>query len=131
MNDTWIKITAVITLILFVAVIVISATAIGCGFLLGGGSNDLLQGSVDIADPNNPGVGWLALGGIFGSLFGGFIAAFIIVIGIIGIIADVIVCLPMCIGWCIWKKTGSKKAYQICCIISVSLLCMCCLLYFL
>lgn len=122
MSDRFIRISGRINVIIFFVVLGMSLLAIGCGFLLGGVVNEMYQSTVGNADPDNPGSGWLALGGLFGSSIIGLAAAYIVAVGIVGICADAVLCAPLLIGWIIWKKTGNKKAYQICGIISLSIL---------
>lgn len=129
MSDRSIRITARITTIIFFVVLGISLLAIGGGFLLGISVNEMFNSTVANANPDNPGSGWLALGGIFGTTILGFAAAYVVAIGIIGLLADAVFCAPILIGWIIFKKTGNKKVYKICGIISLSLIGLCVVLY--
>lgn len=125
MSNKWIKITSVISLVVFIVVMTMSIFAIGSGLIMSSGVKDMLQGSLDYADPDNPGGGWLALGGIFGSFIGGFAAVFLTAIGIVAAIADILLCTPILIGWIIWKKSGNRRAYTICFIIPAALISLC------
>lgn len=122
MSDKWIKITSIIALVVFIVVMAMSVMAFGGGLILSGGVEDMLQGSLEYADPDNPGGGWLALGGIFGSFIGGFAAIFLAAMGIVAAVADILLGAPILIGWIIWKKTGNRKAYTVCCIIPVAII---------
>ena len=122
MSNRWIKITSLIAFIIAIVVMSISLLAIVFGIMLSGGINEMLQGSLDYAEPDNPGGGWLALGGIFGSIIGGFAAAMLAGMGLIGVIAVVVLGTPILIGWIVWKKTGNRKAYTICFIIPMALI---------
>ena len=106
MSDKWIKITSIIALVVFIVVMAMSVMAFGGGLILSGGVEDMLQGSLEYADPDNPGGGWLALGGIFGSFIGGFAALFLAAMGIVAAVADILLGAPILIGWIIWKKTA-------------------------
>ena len=125
MSDKCIKITSIIVLVIFIVVMAMSVLAFGGGLLMSGGVNDMLQGSLEYADPDNPGGGWLVLGGIFGSFIGGFAAFFLAAMGIVAAVADILLCTPILIGWIIWKKTGNRKAYTVCCIIPAALISLC------
>lgn len=125
MTDRWIRITSRIALIISIVVMAMSLTAIACGFILSDGFKEMLHGSVDNVNPDNPGDGWLALGGIFGSIFGGFAAAFLAAMGIVGVIGVVVLGTPILVGWIIWKKKGNRKAYTICFIIPLALVGLC------
>lgn len=129
MSDRFIRITGRINTIIFFVVLGISLLAIGCGFLLGFEIKEIFRSTVENANPDNPGGGWLALGGIFGSTILGFAAAYIVAVGIFGVLLDTVICAPMFVGWIIWKKTGNKKAYQICGIIALSIIGLFVLLY--
>ena len=125
MSDKWIKITSLIAMIIAIVVFSLSLMAICCGFFMSGGINEMLQGSLEHSDPDNPGDGWLVLGGVFGSIIGGFAAAFLAAMGIIGIIAVILLGAPILIGWIIWKKTGNRKAYTICFRIPLAIVGLC------
>lgn len=92
---------------------------------MSGGVKDMLYSTMEYADPDNPGGGWIAIGGISGSFIGGFAAAFLVAMGIMAAIVDVLLCTPILIGWIIWKKSGNRKAYTICFIIPGALISLC------
>lgn len=125
MNDKCIKVTSIISLVVFIVVITMSLMAIGCGLFMSDGFKEILHGSVKNVNSDNPGDGWLVLGGIFGSVFGGFAAALLAAFGIAGVIAAVIFGTPILVGWIIWKKTGNRKAYTICFFIPLALISFC------
>ena len=131
-NDMVIKITSITVFALFVTVFIIDLFMIGCGYVVGGGLFDLLESSVDMAEPDNPGSGWLVLGGIIGSIAGGFVGAVVMTFGIGCILADVLTYIPAFVGYMIWRKKHNARAYWICMMIWLCLIVICviCLLVF-
>lgn len=131
MSDKWIRITARIALITAIVITAISLTVIFSAILMSGELNDMLHGSLEYSNPDNPGDGWLALGSIFGSIIGGFAAAMLAAMGFAGVMAVILLGTPILIGWIVWKKTGNRKVYTICFIIPTALISLCVIISYL
>lgn len=112
-NERLIKMMSIITLVLFIILMVASVLVIvaGIGFTcdIGGALTDV----VGSADADNPGSGWLLIGGVFGSLMGGIIGITIIMFGVIIAVVDCLVYLPAFIARCVWKKKRNSRWYWI------------------
>ena len=128
-NDVLIKLTAGMTFVLFIVVLFISIFGIVCGYIVCNDSVGLMEDSVDMANPDDPGAGWLVLGGIFGSFAGGFVGAILMALGVGGVIFDVLLYIPAFVGLMIWRKKQNTKAYWICmliwlCLIVIGVVCL-------
>lgn len=112
-NKKFITFVSIVALVAFVLVMIAAGICIISGVVVTSGNEDALTSVMDYASPDDPGAGWLVIGGMFSSLAGGFIGVMVIVIGIMIAIGDVIVAIPALVAWLVWKKKQNVKWYWI------------------